>query len=163
MRTVKAGVALALVGSFLLAPLAAAGRQQEGLIGGSAKAEAKQPYDKYVIRARDVSTNTVAHVTPLDANAGFAVSGLAAGTYLIELVKDATPAGQGGKIVCTEGPFTLPDPAQSADPMVRRDVNVQCNRPVAAWWLLGAAAAAGLTAGLVAGDDPAPAPVSGAQ
>jgi hypothetical protein len=36
---------------------------------------------------------------------------------------------------------------------------VRCNRPVAAWWLLGAAAAAGVTAGIVAGGDP----VSGAQ
>lgn len=162
MRTVKAGMALALVGSFLLAPLAAAGRRQDGVISGSAAAEAKKPYTQYVIRARDVSTNLVPQVTTLDANAEFAVNGLMAGTYLIELVKGATPSGQGGKIVCTAGPFTLQDgAAQVNDLMIKKGANVHCNRPVAAWWLLGAAAAAaGVTAGVVGGDD---APVSGAQ
>ena len=162
MRTVKAGVALALVGSFLLAPLAAAGRRQDGVISGSAAAEAKQPYTQYVMRARDVSTNQIAQVTTLDASAEFALNGLMAGTYLIELVKNAAPNGQGGKLVCTAGPFTLQEAtAQVSDLMIKRGANVQCNRPVAAWWLLGAAAAAGITAVVVAGGD-SPA-VSGAQ
>lgn len=162
MRTVKAGVALALVGSFLMAPLAAAGRRQDGVISGSAAAEAKKPYTQYVIRARDVTTNLVPQVTTLDANGEFAVNGLMAGTYMIELVRGAAPGGQGGKIVCTAGPFTLQDASsQVNDLMIEKGANVRCNRPVAAWWLLGAAAAAaGITAGVVGGDD---APVSGAQ
>ena len=156
MRTIKAGVAVALVGSFLLAPLAAAGRQN-GVISGSAAAEAKQPYKDYIIRARDVSNNTVVQHTMLDANAEFAVNGLSAGTFMIELVKNAAPNGQGGKVVCTAGPFTLQDGAsQVNDFMIKKGTNVQCNRPVAAWWLLGAAAAAGIGAGIAAGGTSSP-------
>jgi hypothetical protein len=151
MRTLKAGLALALLGSFLLAPLSAAVRQ-DGVISGSAAAEAKKPYDPYIIRARDVSTNTVAQKTTLDANGEFAVNGLMPGTFLIELVKDAQPNGEGGKIICTAGPFTLQDStSQLTDLMIKKGANVHCNRPVAAWWLLGAAAAAGVTAGIAAG------------
>ena len=151
MRTLKAGFALALVGSFLLAPLSAATRQ-DGVISGSAAAEVKKPYDPYTIRARDVSTNTIAQKTTLDANAEFAVNGLTPGTFLIELVKDAQANGEGGKIICTAGPFTLQDStSQLNDLMIKRGANVRCNRPVAAWWLLGAAAAAGVTAGIAAG------------
>jgi hypothetical protein len=158
MRTITAGLALALVGGFLLAPLSAAGRQ-DGVISGSASAEAKKPYDQYIIRARDVSTNTVAQKTMLDTNADFAVNGLTSGTFLIELVKDAQPNGEGGKIICTAGPVTLQDSAsQINDFMMKKGANVRCNRPETAYWLLGAAAAAGITAGIAAGG-----PVSGAQ
>jgi hypothetical protein len=151
MRTLKAGLALALLGSFLLAPLSAAVRQ-DGVISGSAAAEVKKPYDPYTVRARDVSTNTIAQKTTLDANAEFAVNGLMPGTFLIELVKDAQPNGEGGKIICTAGPFTLQDgTSQLSDLMIKKGANVHCNRPVAAWWLLGAAAAAGVTAGIAAG------------
>ena len=169
MRTLKAGLALALVGSMLLAPVAAAGRQ-DGVISGSAVAEAKQPYNQYIIRARDVSNNQIAQTTTLDASAQFAINGLTAGSFMVELVKGAAPNGQGGKIVCTAGPFTLQDGAsQVNDLMIKKGANVQCNRPIAAaWWLLGAAAAAGVTAGIVGGgDDPAPVVtpvvISGAQ
>lgn len=156
MRTLKAGVAAALVGSMLMAPLAAAGRQN-GVISGSAAAEAKQPYTDYIIRARDVSSNTIAQHTTLDNNAEFAVNGLTPGTYLIELVRNAAPNGQGGKVVCTAGPFTLQDAtSQVADLMIERGANVQCRRPVAAWWLLGAAAAAGIGAGIAAGGTSSP-------
>jgi hypothetical protein len=159
MRTLKAGLALALVGSVLLAPLGAAGRQ-DGVISGSAAAEAKQPFNQYIIRARDVSNNQIAQSTTLDANAEFALNGLTPGSFMVELVKGAAPNGQGGKIVCTAGPFTLQDStSQVNDLMIKKGANVQCNRPVAAWWLLGAAAAAGVTAGIVAGGDP----ISGAQ
>jgi hypothetical protein len=151
MRTLKAGLALALLGSFLLAPLSAAVRQ-DGVISGSAAAEVKKPYDPYTVRARDVSTNTIAQKTTLDANAEFAVNGLMPGTFLIELVKNAQPNGEGGKIICTAGPFTLQDgTSQLNDLMIKKGANVHCNRPVAAWWLLGAAAAAGVTAGIAAG------------
>ena len=163
MRTLKAGIALALVSSFLLAPLSAATRQ-DGVISGSASAEAKKPYDPYTVRARDVSTNTIAQKTTLDANAEFAVNGLTPGTFRIELVKDAQPNGEGGKIICTAGPFTLQDTgSQINDLMIKRGANVRCNRPVAAWWLLGAAAAAGITAGVAAGGDNPPPPASPAQ
>jgi hypothetical protein len=67
--------------------------------------------------------------------------------------------GDGGKIICTAGPFTLQDTgSQINDLMIKKGANVRCNRPVAAWWLLGAAAAAGITAGVTAGgsDNPPP-------
>lgn len=151
MRTLKAGFALALLGSFLLAPLSAATRRQDGVISGSAAAEVKKPYDPYIVRARDVSTNAIAQKTTLDANAEFAVNGLNPGTFLIELVKDAQPNGDGGKIICTAGPYTLQDSGAQLDLMIKKGANIRCNRPVAAWWLLGAAAAAGITAGFAAG------------
>lgn len=159
MRTIKAGLALAIIGSVMFAPLAAAGRQN-GIISGSAAAEAKKPYTQYVIRARDTSNNSIAQATTLDAEGKFAVNGLAAGTFMIELVKGATPNGQGGKVVCTAGPFTLQDStSQVADLMIEKGANVHCNRPMAAYYLLGAAALAGVAAGLAAGGDP----VSGAN
>jgi hypothetical protein len=169
MNTVKVGLALALASTLVLGPLQAASNRQDGIISGSAAAEAKEPYSNYVVRARDVSTNGITNVTTLDANAEFALNGMIVGTYLVELVKGATPDGQGGKIICTAGPFTLEDvTSQVNDLMIERGANIRCNRPVAAWWLLGAAAAAGVTAGVVANGDDAPvvvtaAPVSGAQ
>jgi hypothetical protein len=160
MRTLRAGFALALVGSFLLTPLSAATRQ-DGIISGSAAAEAKKPYDPYTVRARDVSTNTIAQKTTLDANAEFAINGLTPGTFLVELVKGAQPNGEGGKIICTAGPFTLQESASQLDLMIKKGANVRCNRPVSAWWLLGAAAAAGVTAGAAAGGEAVAAGVVG--
>jgi hypothetical protein len=149
MRTLRAGLAVALAGSVLLAPLAAAARRQDGVISGSAAAEAKQPYSDYIIRARDVSNNQIVQTTTLDANGEFALNGLTPGAFVVELVKGATPNGEGGKIICTAGPFTLQDStSQVNDLMIKKGANVQCNRPVAAWYLLGAAAAAGITAGI---------------
>ena len=157
MRTLKAGLALAIAGSVLLAPLAAAGRLQDGIISGSAKAEAKQPYNKYVVRSRDVSNNQITQTTTLDANGEFALNSLAAGSFIVELVKDASANGQGGKVVCQEGPFTLQTSAAAGgDTMTIKGVNIVCNKPVAAYVLLGVAAAAGLTAGIVAGGSSSP-------
>ena len=154
MRTITFGLAIALVGGLMLAPLSAAGRQN-GVISGSAAAEANQPYSQYVIRARDVSNNTITQTTSLDASGLFALNGLATGTFMVELVKGATPNGQGGKVICTAGPFTLQD-ANSAisDTMMKKGANVHCNRPVAAYLLLAAAAAAGIAAGIAAGGGP---------
>ena len=154
MRTITFGLALALVGGLALAPVAAAGRQN-GVISGSAAAEAKQPYSQYVMRARDVTNNTIPVATTLDANGQFALNGLSAGTFMVELVKGATPNGQGGKVICTAGPFTLRDASsQISDLMVKKGANVQCNRPVAAYILLAAAAAAGVAAGVAATGGP---------
>jgi hypothetical protein len=154
MRTITFGLALAFVGGLALAPVAAAGRQN-GVISGSASAEAKQPYSQYVIRARDVSNNTIPQATSLDANGNFALNGLSAGTFMVELVKGATPNGQGGKVVCTAGPFTLQDSgSQIGDLMFKKGANVQCNRPIAAYLILAAAAAAGIAAGVAAGGGP---------
>lgn len=154
MRTITFGLAIALVGGLMLAPLSAAGRQN-GVISGSAAAEAKQPYSQYVIRARDVTNNTITQTTTLDASGQFALNGLAAGTFMVELVKGATPTGQGGKVICTAGPFTLQDANSTiGDMMMKKGANVHCNRPIAAIILLAAAAAAGIAAGIAAGGGP---------
>ena len=154
MRTLTSGLALALMGGLLIAPLGAAeSRRQDGVIAGSAAAEAKQPYSNYIIRGRDVTTNNIAQTTTLDANGDFALNSMMAGTYMVELVKGAAPTGQGGKVVCTAGPFTLQDSAtQVNDLMIKKGANVHCNRPMATYYLLGAAAAAGVTAGLAGGE-----------
>jgi hypothetical protein len=154
MRTITFGLALAIAGGLALAPVAAAGRQN-GVISGTAAAEAKQPYSQYVIRARDVSNNTIPQATSLDANGQFALNGLTAGTFMVELVKGAQPNGQGGKVVCSAGPFTLQDSAaQINDLMIKKGANVSCNRPMAAYIVLAAAAAAGLAAGIAATGGP---------
>jgi hypothetical protein len=167
MRTITFGVALALVGGLALAPVAAAGRQN-GVISGSAAAEAKQPYSQYVIRARDVSNNTYPTQTTLDANGQFALNGLTAGSFMVELVK--VKANQGpnqGKVVCSAGPFTLQDSsAQIADLMIKKGANVACNRPQAAYILLAGAAALGVAAGTAGSTTPpvvVPTSTSGAQ
>jgi hypothetical protein len=149
MRTMKAGVAMAVIGGMLLAPLNAAGRQDAaaGVLGGTAKNEAKQPYTDYTVRARDVAQGTIAGTVPLDTQAKFTLTGLATTNYLVELVN------KNGKVVCTEGPYLLTQAAPQ-----KSDVNIACGVPPAAWLLLGAAAAAGVTVGVVSDH-----PVSGAH
>jgi hypothetical protein len=147
MRTITFGLALALVGAVTLAPVAAAGRQN-GVISGSAAAEAKQPYTQYIVRARDTTNNTITQTTTLDAQAQFALNGLVAGTFVVELVKGASPTGQGGTVVCHAGPFTLQDSgSQINDLMIKKGANVSCKRPMAAYLLLAGAGIAALGAG----------------
>jgi hypothetical protein len=40
--------------------------------------------------------------------------------------------------------------------LVKDNVDISCNKVPAAWWLLGAAAAAGITAGVLAGGTSSP-------
>jgi hypothetical protein len=145
MRTMKAGVAMAVVGAMLVAPLSAAGRQDApaGLLGGKADDEAKQPYTDYTVRARDVAQGTIAATVPLDSRGRFSLTGLGTTNFLVELVN------KNGKVVCTEGPYLLTQAAPQ-----KTDVNIACGVPPAAWLLLGAAAAAGVTVGVVS-DGPA--------
>jgi hypothetical protein len=163
MRTITFGLALALAGGLALAPVAAAGRQN-GVIAGSAAAEAKQPYNQYTMRARDVSSNAIPQSTTLDASGQFALNGLAAGTFMVELVKGAAADGSGGTVICQAGPFTLQDAAsQISDLMIKKGANVSCHRPQAAYILLAGAAAAGAAAGLAGSTTPpvtAPPPVT---
>lgn len=148
MRNLKAGVAWALVGGMLIAPLSAAG-QSKGFLSGDARSEAKQPYADFSVRARSVTDGTVQGTTILDAQGNFLLEGLAAGKFMVEL----TRTGQ-NKVVCSEGPFEI-TPGATADTFGKGEISIRCNQPVAAWLLLGAAAAAGVTAGVVATGDPA--------
>ena len=122
--------------------------QQSTSLAGTAKDEAKKPFTDYTVRARDVNAGTQTPAQALDAQGNFSLTGLTAANYLVELLN------KNGKVVCTEGPFDLSKQA------IKSDVVVDCNKVPAAWWLVGAAAAAGITAGIVAtgpADTPAPA------
>jgi len=136
-RVVALAVAAALaVGTTQSALIAAA--QQTASIVGTAKNEASKPYQDYTVQARDTQQGQIAATTKLDTEGNFSFTNLAGGKYVVELLnKDQ-------KIICTEGPFDL---SQQRN---RDRVNIDCDRVPAAWWLLGAAAAAGVTAGIVA-------------
>jgi hypothetical protein len=147
MRTrqvVAFAVAAAISASALPLRLAAAG-QQSATISGTARNEAKKPYADYTTRARNSQNGQIAGMTPLDMDAKFSLANLPPASYVVELLD------HDGKVVCTDGPFNL------TQQLVKDDVKISCNKVPVAWWLLGAAAAAGITAGVLAGGTASPA------
>jgi hypothetical protein len=144
-QTVAVAVAFSFaIGMAVTPALLARAPQGPGAISGTAKREAKKPFTDYSVRARDVKQGVVAATVQLDTNGNFALSGVDQANYLVELLDSK------GKVVCTEGPFDL-----SKTP-TRSNVNIECGKP-AAWWLLAAAGAAGITAGVVTNDPASPA------
>jgi hypothetical protein len=136
-RTVAFGLAMAFATGMIMQPaLMAGGPQGAGAISGSADKQAKKPYADYTVRARNVQMGNIGASTPLDSEGKFALANIDPANYLVELLDKK------GKVVCTEGPFDL-----SKSP-VKGNVVVDCGNP-AAWWLLAAASAAGITAGVV--------------
>jgi hypothetical protein len=148
MRKLNGGLAMAVAASLLLSPLHAAG--QGGYLSGHARSEAKKPYTDYSVRARSVTDGTIQNTVVLDSQGHFTLDGLAAGKFVVEL----TRTGQ-NKVICSEGPFDITPAADATAPFGRDRISIACGSPAAAWWLLGAAAAAGVTAGVVAAGDPA--------
>jgi len=138
-KTMAVALMVALV---VLAIPAGMGAQSGGQILGTAKDEAKKPYEDYQVRARIVGEAVVATTTNLDQNAGFSLGALGPGRYIVELYNLRER-----KVVCTEGPFEL-----SATTPMRPDVKIDCGRVPVAWLLLAAAGAAGITAGIVTRD-----------
>jgi hypothetical protein len=113
------------------------------IVSGTARKEAKRPYTDNSVRARSVADGSIAMSVPLDAAAGFILAELQPANYLLELVN-----GQ-GKVVCTEGPLTFTKTTSK--------VSIDCGRDrTPLFLLLGAAAAAGITAGIVTGTDASP-------
>jgi len=137
---VAIAVAFSLASAAAETAVLAAG-QQTATIAGTAKDEAKKPYSDYTVRARDVSTGMIAGNVPLNTQGNFSLPDLSSSKYLVELVLHKNNKD---KVVCTEGPFDL------TQQMLKNDVVIDCGKVPAAWWLLGAAAAAGITAGIVA-------------
>lgn len=135
-RTLATGLAVAMVLAAL--PIGAiAGQQQTVTLAGTGKKEAKKPYTEFSTRARNSQTGDIAGTTPLDVDGNFSLGNLPPATYVVELLnKDS-------KVVCTEGPYNL------TTVTAKNDIDISCNKVPAAWWLLGAAAAAGITAGIV--------------
>jgi hypothetical protein len=136
------GLAVAMATAAMPISLAA---QQTATISGEAKKEAKKPYTDYTTRARNVMGGQIAGTVMLDTNANFSLTGLPPANYVVELLD------HNGKVVCTEGPFDL-----TGRMLTKTDVKISCNKVPAAWWLLGAAAAAGITAGVLAGGAASP-------
>jgi hypothetical protein len=114
-------------------------------LSGTAKDEAKKPYLEFSARARDIQQGLVAGLTLLDLNGNFSLAGLTANTYIIELLNTD------GKVVCTEGPFDM------TQQTIKNDITIDCDKIPVAWWLLGAAALAGIPAGVAAGRPMSPA------
>ena len=131
-------VAMALATAMAAVPILAQQAPPSATISGIAKKEAKKPYTDYTTRARDVQTGVIAGTaTNGDPDANFSITGLPPANYVVELLN------KDGKIVCTEGPYDL------TRTFVKNDVDISCNKVPVAWWLLGVAAAAGITAGVV--------------
>jgi len=119
------------------------GAQSLGTISGTADKEAKKPYTDYSVRARNVQAGSIAATVQLDATGKFELPGVDPANYLVELINPK------GKVVCTEGPFDL------AKQPLKSGVQIECGNP-AAWLLLAAAGAAGITAGVVANGPASP-------
>lgn len=103
--------------------------QTTGTISGTAKNEAVKPYADYTVRARDIDKGATWSDSTLADDGTFALTGLRTDQkFIVELVR------KDGKVVCTEGPYTQ-----------KTDVNIECGKK-AAWLVLAAAGAAGVTA-----------------
>jgi hypothetical protein len=138
-------VAIALAFTLAASAMPTLMAQQSTSLAGTAKDEAKKPYTDYTVRARDVKAGTIVQTIALDPQGNFSLAGLSTLNYVVELVR------KDGKVVCTEGPFDLSKQA------IKSDVVIDCGKVPAAWWLVGAAAAAGITAGVIASQDSSPA------
>ena len=141
-QTVALGLAMALATGMIMQPLRAGASQGAGSISGIAK-DAKKPYPKWSVRARNPEQGQVAATVPLDTDAKFSLAGIDPTKYVVELLNED------GKVVCTEGPFDWTKQPN------KTGVVIDCGNP-AALWLLVAAAAAGITAGVVAGGPASP-------
>jgi hypothetical protein len=142
-QTAALALAIAFGTGMTMQPVLRAGAKDTGNISGTAKKEAKRPFTDYSVRARNVQQGVIGATTKLDQEGNFALPSIDPANYLVELLDSK------GKVVCTEGPFDL-----SKQP-VKNDVNIECGKP-AAWWLLAAAGAAGITAGVVSNDPVSP-------
>jgi len=142
-QTVALALAMAFGTGMMMQPGLRAGAQDSAAISGTARKEAKRPYTDYSVRARNVQQGIIAATVQLDQSGNFALASVDPANYLVELLDSK------GKVVCTEGPFDL-----SKQP-IRSNVNIECGKP-AAWWLLAAAGAAGITAGVVANGPASP-------
>jgi hypothetical protein len=138
-------VAFAVATALAVATVPSALIAQTASIAGTAKNEAAAPYTDYTVQARNSMQGQIGGTSKLDAQGSFYIGNLPSAKYVVELVN------KDGKIICTEGPYDL------TKKMNKEKVNIDCDRIPAAWWLLGAAGAAGVTAGIVAAGPASPA------
>jgi hypothetical protein len=132
-------IALATAMAFGVTPSFA--QQTNGIISGNADDEAKKPYSDYSVQLRDAATGQVVNTVQLSPLGEFSFDNVGLGKQLlVELVnvKDKNT-------VCTEGPFLL-----SATGTSKTNVNIDCGKVPAAFWIL--AAGAGTAAAIALAD-----------
>ncbi|HVT47797.1 MAG TPA: hypothetical protein VHD57_08430 [Vicinamibacterales bacterium] len=135
----KRALAVGLMMTMGLAPLAAQQAVTTGTISGKAVDEAKKPYSNYVVQLRDISTGQIVSSQTLDPQGLFSFTNIELSKrYLVELY-----SVRRSKVVCSEGPYALTAPSQET----KADVNIDCGATPAALWLL--AAGAGTAAAVV--------------
>jgi hypothetical protein len=115
-------------------------QQANGIISGTADDEAKKPYSDFSVQLRDAATGQIVNSVVLNAAGQFSFENVGVSRQLlVELVNTKNK-----HTVCTEGPFVLTPTALS-----KTNVNIDCGKVPAAYWILaagaGAAAAIGLT------------------
>ena len=140
-RPVVALALAVLLAGGAVSPRFAAAQEKTAAIRGKAKEVAK-PYSQFVIRARNIDSGQLIAEAPLDDTAQYLFPNLPSpATYLIELYDKMMD-----KVLCTEGPISTFAPSN-----LQKNVDIACKKPLAAWKIfVPAAAAAGVTAGVVA-------------
>jgi hypothetical protein len=132
-------VALALVGAMALGAAPTHAQQPSGVLGGKAANEAREPYSNYTVQLRDAATGQIVGSSSLDAEGHFTVSDVVFNQrLLVELVQLKQK-----QTVCTEGPFLLTPSVPS-----KTDVNIDCGKVPAAFWILTAGAGTAAAVGL---------------
>ena len=130
-RTLATTLALAITVTSLPGSVLSAVQNATGVISGKATSEAKKPYTDYTVQLFNVATGSVAGTAALDNDGRFKFNDVALSTRLqVQLMKQ-------GRVVCTEGPYTL-----SQTMLSRTDVDINCGNHPAAWWLAAASGAA---------------------
>lgn len=137
-------MSLALALAVMAVPHALVAQAAKAQIGGTAKDEARKPYEEFQVRARVADGKEIVATTGLDQQAGFMLTALNPGKYMVELYNTRER-----KVVCAEGPFEIITPETFL-----QDVEIDCGRVPVAWLLL--AAAAGITTGIVTRGEASP-------
>jgi hypothetical protein len=133
-------------------PSAAAAKQtsQTATIEGAAHDSSGRPYANRPVQARNVETGQVAASMRTDANGRFRFPGLAAATYIVELLNDAgRPVGTSIEVPLATVPHAFVTVCAAKDKVVPTT-----------WWrstpaVLAAAGAVGITAGFARARDEA--------
>ncbi len=129
--TIRGVLALAVTFAMALGVAPTLAQQTSGVIGGKAASEAREPFSNYAVQLRDTVTGQIVGSVPLNPEGQFTVEKVALNQrLLVELVQVKE-----NQTVCTEGPFLLTSSAPS-----RLDVNINCGKVPAAFWILAAGA-----------------------
>jgi hypothetical protein len=131
IMAIRGVVALAVTFAMALGVAPTLAQQTSGVIGGKAASEAREPFSNYTVQLRDSVTGQIVGSSPLNLEGQFTVEKVAFNQrVLVELVQVKQ-----NRTVCTEGPILLTSSTPS-----RLDVNINCGKVPAAFWILAAGA-----------------------